>query len=642
MGGKMEKIIVLFKTHLDIGFTDLSANVLEQYNKKYIPNALSVGEKLRSLNRSEGFTWTTGSWLIYQYLKQATKEEYNRMSEGIKNGIISWHGLPFTLHSEYASKELYNYGLSLSRKLDREFNVSTIGAKNTDVPGHTCGIIPILAKNNVKFLHIGVNPASAAPEVPDLFHWVAETGESVIVMYNKVDYGEFTKIPYTDTGICFAHTGDNKGPQSVEEIIKVYDDLHEKYPDAIIQSGNLNDVAMEVMKIADKLPIVKSEIGDTWIHGASTDPKKSSIYRSLLRISKDWDSKVQELLYEKLLLIPEHTWGLDEKTHLRDHINYNRSSFESVRNQSNYLKMEQSWEEQRNYIEDAISELPALEKSQAMQSVSEYQMELPDFTKYCLQETNSFILNDWNIEIGKHGSITSLCKGDVVVADPLHELGLFVYEVFSEKEVKEYIERYNRLPEEEWALEDFGKIGLADQMDKYHKFIPNCDAIYKNDEEICVLLSIDRMANEQFGCPSRMLMKIKPSETKVELDFAWFDKPANRIPESCSLRFNPVKPLTFIEKLGMYVDPKNVVSNGNREMHATSGSIVFEDLEITTWDAPVVAIDTTGIYGFYNQIPDMDKGIYINLFNNQWGTNFPMWNSGNARFRFTISVPKQI
>lgn len=634
----MKKIIVIFKTHLDIGFTELSARVIEKYNKEYIPNALSVGEKLRNLNRSEGFTWTTGSWLIHQYLKQATKEEYRRMCAGIKSGIISWHALPFTLHSEFASKELYNYGLSLTRKLDREFHVNTIGAKNTDVPGHTCGIIPLLAENNVKFLHIGVNPASAAPEVPDLFHWVAESGESVIVMYNKGDYGEFTRIPYTDTGICFAHTGDNHGPQSVEEIIKVYEELHEKYPDAIIGSGNLNDIALEVMKIEDKLPIVTSEIGDSWIHGVSTDPKKANQYRSLLRISKDWDSKVRELLYESLLLIPEHTWGLDEKTHLNDHNNYNRSSFEIVKNQPNYLKMEQSWQEQRDYIEDAVSVLPALEKEQAIQNISEYQMDNIDFIKYSLQESKSFVFNNWNIEIGEYGSIIGLRKGDVVVADHLHELGLFVYEAFSEKEVKEYMNRYNRLPEVEWALEDLGKIGLGYQMDKYYKFIPICDSIYKNEEEICVLLSIDKIANEQFGCPSKMLMKIKPSENAVELDFAWFDKPANRIPESCSLKFNPIKPLTFIEKLGMQVDPKNVVSNGNREMHATSGNIIFEDLKITTLDAPVVAIGTTGIYSFYNEIPDMDKGIYINLFNNQWGTNFPMWSSGNARFRFTISI----
>ena len=30
---KMKKILVLFKTHLDVGFTDYSRNVVEKYNK---------------------------------------------------------------------------------------------------------------------------------------------------------------------------------------------------------------------------------------------------------------------------------------------------------------------------------------------------------------------------------------------------------------------------------------------------------------------------------------------------------------------------------------------------------------------------------------------------------------------------------
>ncbi|MGI6280145.1 MAG: hypothetical protein ACOYJS_06255, partial [Acutalibacteraceae bacterium] len=65
----MKKIIVLFKTHLDIGFTDFSFSVVERYNKKYIPAAIDVAEEIAQSGRKEGFVWTTGSWLIYQYLK---------------------------------------------------------------------------------------------------------------------------------------------------------------------------------------------------------------------------------------------------------------------------------------------------------------------------------------------------------------------------------------------------------------------------------------------------------------------------------------------------------------------------------------------------------------------------------------------
>ena len=32
---EMKKILVLFKTHLDVGFTDLSANIVKKYNENY-------------------------------------------------------------------------------------------------------------------------------------------------------------------------------------------------------------------------------------------------------------------------------------------------------------------------------------------------------------------------------------------------------------------------------------------------------------------------------------------------------------------------------------------------------------------------------------------------------------------------------
>lgn len=65
----MNKIIVLFKTHLDIGYTDLAKNVVENYMENFLPNAMRVAKDLRE--EEEGFIWTTGSWLIEKYLEES-------------------------------------------------------------------------------------------------------------------------------------------------------------------------------------------------------------------------------------------------------------------------------------------------------------------------------------------------------------------------------------------------------------------------------------------------------------------------------------------------------------------------------------------------------------------------------------------
>ena len=58
------RILVVFKTHLDIGYTDLAAAVLRRYCTRFIPRALATARELREAGGPDRFVWTTGSWLI--------------------------------------------------------------------------------------------------------------------------------------------------------------------------------------------------------------------------------------------------------------------------------------------------------------------------------------------------------------------------------------------------------------------------------------------------------------------------------------------------------------------------------------------------------------------------------------------------
>jgi len=91
-----------------------------------------------------------------------------------------------------------------------------------------------------------------------------------------------------------------------------------------------------------------------------------------------------------------------------------------------------------------------------------------------------------------------------------------------------------------------------------------------------------------------------------------------------------------VRKLGSDIDPLEVVSLGNREMHATEGTLTFGKYSLELIDSALIAVEKPSVYAFYNKLPDTSRGIWANLFNNQWGTNFPMWNEGSARFRFVL------
>jgi hypothetical protein len=60
----VEKVHVIFKTHLDIGFTERAAKVIETYFDRFIPGVLSLSEQIEREHRADRYIWTTGSWLV--------------------------------------------------------------------------------------------------------------------------------------------------------------------------------------------------------------------------------------------------------------------------------------------------------------------------------------------------------------------------------------------------------------------------------------------------------------------------------------------------------------------------------------------------------------------------------------------------
>lgn len=161
---KIKDVYVIFKTHLDVGYTDYAKNIVDRYLNTFIPNAIRVGYELKE--SATPFIWTVGSWLIDQALK---KDPDGSVAHAVEDGILNWHGLPFTTHTELMNPAMLQYGLEISGRLDQRFGKKTTAAKMTDVPGHTIGMVPFLNRAGIRFLHSGVNPATPVPPVPTVF-----------------------------------------------------------------------------------------------------------------------------------------------------------------------------------------------------------------------------------------------------------------------------------------------------------------------------------------------------------------------------------------------------------------------------------------------------------------------------------------
>ena len=158
----------MFKCHFDLGFIDTQAGIMRKYFKDFFPQAIQIARQMRDAGTSR-YVWTTGSWLLYEYLEQANAADRQRMEQAVQNGDIAWHALPFSWQTELLDRSLISGTIGLSKALDRRFNRTTTGAKMTDVPGHSRGLVGPLAENGVTFLDIGVNSASTPPDVPSVF-----------------------------------------------------------------------------------------------------------------------------------------------------------------------------------------------------------------------------------------------------------------------------------------------------------------------------------------------------------------------------------------------------------------------------------------------------------------------------------------
>lgn len=569
----IKQVLVIFKTHLDIGFTDLAENILNKYLNEYIPNAIRVGNELKGTKNP--FIWTVGSWLVWQALMH---DKDGQVEKAIRDGILRWHALPFTTHTELMDPTLFEYGISLSKQLDERFGCHTVGAKMSDVPGHTIGIVPILKRNGVCFLHLGVNPATPLPPVPPIFRW--RLGEDEIIVMYQGDYGE--EIVLGDTAVVFAHTGDNLGPQNAEQVVEIYKEISDKYPNCEVKAATVDDLAACVLRL-ENLPVVEDEIGDTWIHGIGTDPEKVSRFKKVQRHIAMLGGTALDLT-DSLLCVPEHTWGKDLKNHF-PHIGF-YSHEDILRMSEERAPIEASWREQRAYVEKA---------EKLFDITPDYPVQQPILKEYTECEIPAAI----NFEVS--------------------------WQLFDNADYERYKADYMRcfLP---WAIWDFTKVGLNDY--KGGIYTAKIKQAYQKADEMLYRLEFSHKITKKYGLPYFYLRT-----RKGRLELTWFGKQPSRFPQAFWLKMKGYDENFEIRKMGQWIQPDRIV--GSPLISATDFGVRNAEYTIESLDCALVAPYGRRLlqYGVKNP----KRNLYFNLYNNIWNTNFPMWYRDDALFRFLIT-----
>ena len=656
----VKRVLVMFKCHFDAGFVDTQTAVVARYFTEYFPRAIDLASQLRQ-SANYRYVWTTGSWLLYEYLEQATPEQRARMEKAILGGDIAWHALPFTWQTELMDESMISGSIGLSQTLDRRFGRTTTGAKMTDVPGHTRGLIVPLVAQGVKFLDIGVNDASTPAEVPPLFLWKDPGVPSLVVMYHH-GYGGVVHVPDSDVAIAMVVRDDNAGPHTLAEIQETYATLSGRFPNAKIVPTNLTEIANAVEPHRGSLPVLTSEIGDTWIHGIASDPLKVARYRAVARLRQEWLAQgkfaagdaTDVALLRHLLLEVEHTWGTDTKTWL-DFDHYTPADLAPMLNTKNYKVVQFSWQEKRQDLFAGIATLPVPLREQAQTAIRELEAAPPKLAHPRAYpagreiETAHFVVG----VDPKTGAIRRLLskKSKREWASNDHPLALFSYQTLSQQDYSRFFDNYV-VSDEDWAKKDFGKPNIERFGAKSEEWIPSVAELQEDEDDgghhLLARLEYNDSEAQRSGrasFPQKVFveMMLPKAEPVIHLNVSWFQKPPTRLPEALWLSFHPIAsdPAGWIlEKSGRPISPTEVVVSGNRHMHALSKGFGYKDdkgsLSIETLDAPLVTLGTKSPLCFSKRQPDLSAGIHCNLFNNAWGTNYIMWSGEAMRFRFLL------
>ena len=148
--------------------------------------------------------------------------------------------------------------------------------------------------------------------------------------------------------------------------------------------------------------MVELELGDSWIHGAASDPVKLARFRALQRLYDGFAAEgldARRLAFGRgLTLVAEHTWGVDIKSYLRDDTAWDRPAFAEARAADpRFAYTEASWAEQRAYLDAAVAELSPGDRARAAEALAATEPSPPAIPTP--SRSTELHLDGWRIEI---------------------------------------------------------------------------------------------------------------------------------------------------------------------------------------------------------------------------------------------------
>ena len=158
------RVFVVQGAHLDVGFADTAAGIINRWWYTHFPRAYALGLELTARGGQEQIKFTTQSYLVSLFVdcppaflvRCPTAGELTNFTAAVKAGYITWHAYPHSGSVEKHDPSMLAFALKMTHDLDDRFGVRRKSVLSLrDVPGLTRAALPVLAAAGVTAINIG-------------------------------------------------------------------------------------------------------------------------------------------------------------------------------------------------------------------------------------------------------------------------------------------------------------------------------------------------------------------------------------------------------------------------------------------------------------------------------------------------------
>ena len=718
----VKEVIVICKTHFDIGYTHRVKDLMPYYRTTMIDRALGVMDASKDLPPEQQFVWTSPGWVMAKVLEDwpgQTPERRARIEQAFKSGKFATHALPFSIEAELLEPEEFARGYMFADAVSKRYGLPLArSGKTTDVPSQSPSLATGLARGGVKFMHIGCNwPSGYVHDMPPIFWWEGPDGSRVLTIYSPC-YGTSTAfnpwgspkepgmgrnlIPPEDwpyrTWAAITVTGDNSGPPNADAVKRVFEEGKRRLPGTHFRMGTMEEFADAILAETTNLPVVKGEAPDTWVHGCMSDPGGMKIARNagpllpaaelLTTQLRGWGVPVADpatdlaLAHEKYLLYSEHTWGGSAN------VNEYGDAF-AAKPAGAFANLEGSWEDKTDYartagrIADSLmaSNLAALVRSvkhegrravvfnplpwkrsgvveidgKARRVENVPPSGYATWSNWTDPKADDAIPGDTieneflKIRLDPaHGGIASLVdkRTGREWADPgaAFGLGQYLNERFDKAQTDGYCRDYQQ---GRWGGNlhpGMSKPGLPGNV-PYRAATDHGGALKIVRAGIRTVATLEMPGDPTNHLPATALsVTLDEGSPFVDLELTIKDKAKDNWPEAdwICLPFKVAQPGFKVRRnLGVMDPATDILRGANRHLYAVGGGVTVADadgasISLCPLDHPLVSLGTPGIWKFSLDYVPTNPVVFVNLYNNQWNTNYRYWYPGTWSSRVRI------